>query len=49
MQRRNNIFELVTVAPIQDDSHYFGSNEEAEGTRLHIRGVNKYWNVSIYC
>jgi hypothetical protein len=43
MQRRNNIFELVTVAPIHDVNQYFGEidsidEKEAEGTRLRLRG-----------
>ncbi len=45
MQRRNNIFELVTVAPIFDVNQCFGAvdnfDEEAEGTRLRLRGNGK--------
>jgi hypothetical protein len=45
MQRRNNIFELVTVAPIHDVNQLCGTidsfDEETEGTRLRLRGPLK--------
>jgi hypothetical protein len=45
MQRRNNIFELVTVAPIHDVNQFFevdsvDDKEGEEGTRLRLRGNN---------
>jgi len=52
MQRRNNIFELVTVAPIHDVNQLCGTidsfDEETEGTRLRLRGKLRNGGFVLY-
>ncbi|XP_035714536.1 soluble guanylate cyclase 88E isoform X1 [Folsomia candida] len=55
LERRNNIFELITVAPIKDDEALTGSfdndSEDETGTSLRLRGqmmLMEEWDMMIF-